>query len=130
MKQHRRYDEAIGYFMKAIDLDPRLGSPHLGLGFVLLAQGDREGAITHLHEALARTPADPVASDLLRIALEDAANFGNGAVLPGLSTRIITALDRDVEAMFKGILAPSVAVNGLEEEEESQDVSMLVEDSL
>jgi anaphase-promoting complex subunit 6 len=132
MPTRRRHDEAIHCYQTAIDLDPRVSGPYVGLAYVLLALGDCEGAIARLHEALARTPADPVASDLLRLALEDSAGNTDPAALPGLSARVAADLDREVAKMFSGILAPGVngAIHedGPEAGDGTQEMSMMVED--
>lgn len=90
MLLYRRLREAQTAFEQAIDLDYRPAAPFTGLGYVLLARRQRTEAIQMLHEvrlsrqdslpcadqiesgqALARTPGEPIASELLSLAIQD-----------------------------------------------------------
>ena len=56
-----RADEAVRCYKRALEVNPSLAGAHYGLAFLLVKQGDRDGAITHLEAFLAAPPksADP-----------------------------------------------------------------------
>jgi tetratricopeptide (TPR) repeat protein len=54
--QERKYDEAVGYFERAVRTDGNIASYHSNLGTALLAAGDAEGADHAFRAALAIDP--------------------------------------------------------------------------
>ncbi len=54
-----RYAEAERHFLRAVQLEPRWLPPHRGLAEARYRQGDREGAVSALREALRFWPDEP-----------------------------------------------------------------------
>lgn len=65
-----RYDEAIACFDEALRQGGRDAATFSAKGLCLLEMGDARGATVALHEALAVSPQDPIATDLLAKAMD------------------------------------------------------------
>ena len=79
-------DRAKKSFLCVIELDPDCSAAHLGLGMCHHHSGDLSEAIHWYHRALALTPADKQARELLAFALEESAkaiDFTIFAAAPG-----------------------------------------------
>ncbi|KWU42148.1 TPR-like protein [Rhodotorula sp. JG-1b] len=119
-------------FRKVIELDPRSAAAYSALGIVEHHQGHYQEAIARYHEALAITPGDPVACDLLKLALDDVAAqiTSRKFPFPGLPPRTLRNIDEQVAALDADILA-GVPLPGdeddvggeveVDEEEEEED---------
>jgi adenylate cyclase len=55
----KRYDDAIGRFEKAIQLNPNLANAYGALGQALALAGEYEAAITNINKAIRLSPHDP-----------------------------------------------------------------------
>jgi len=65
------YDEAIGCFEKAIEIDPGSAIDYANIGSNLRDKGDREGAIAMYQKALSMDPTIEFARDSLKRLLEN-----------------------------------------------------------
>ena len=52
-------EEAIRHYRRALECDDNLAGAHYGLAFLLMRQGDSDGAATHLRQFLERPPRGP-----------------------------------------------------------------------
>ncbi|GAA5975618.1 hypothetical protein JCM10908_005220 [Rhodotorula pacifica] len=102
-----QWDRAHAAFRRVIELDPRLAAAYSALGIVEHHQGHYQEAIARYHEALAITPGDPVACDLLKLALDDVATqiATRKFPFPGLPPRTLANIDEQVAALDADILA-------------------------
>lgn len=74
---HRRlghYETALGYFEEVLRITPQDANIYSAMGLVQLQAGYVVPAVQNFHEALGIAPNDPVASDLLKRALEETVN--------------------------------------------------------
>lgn len=71
----RMYDDALKYFSEVKRLSPRDPCVYAAIAMVHLSAHRPGDAVQHLHEALSLAPSDPIATDLLRRALEENAQF-------------------------------------------------------
>ena len=60
-----KIDEAIVWFRRAVDADPRNANARRVLATALLDRGDATGAAAQAREAVAISPNDPMMRDLL-----------------------------------------------------------------
>ncbi len=67
----REYDEAIGCFEKAIEIDPGSAIDYANIGSNLRDKGDREGAVAMYQKALSLDPTIEFARDSLKRLLEE-----------------------------------------------------------
>lgn len=65
------FEEALRYFEEVLRITPQDANIYSAMGLVQLQQGHIIPAVQNFHEALGISPNDPVASDLLRRALEE-----------------------------------------------------------
>ena len=56
LRAAKRWDEALASYNKALELNPRLGTIHAGIGSLRVEQGDREGAIAAFRDGIAASP--------------------------------------------------------------------------
>ena len=73
-----RLDEAIRAYRRALDLEPKLSGAHYGLGFLLLRQGDPDGAQQHLTLFLTEPPKGAEADRWVRHARQTLETLQNG----------------------------------------------------
>lgn len=69
-EQNRQFEEAVDSYRQAVESDPRLAPAQLALGVALQRHGDLQGAITHIQNAVALAPGDPVPLQYLKKAEE------------------------------------------------------------
>lgn len=69
------YDDALRYFSEVKRLSPRDPCVYAAIAMVHLSAHRAGDAVQYLHEALSLAPSDPIATDLLRRALEENAQF-------------------------------------------------------
>ncbi|HEX8391040.1 MAG TPA: tetratricopeptide repeat protein [Longimicrobium sp.] len=55
-------DEAVKTYRRVLELKPHASGAHYGLAFLLLQQGQQDGAVAHLRAFLARPPQVPNAA--------------------------------------------------------------------
>lgn len=55
-------DEAVKTYRRVLELKPHASGAHYGLAFLLLQQGQQDGAVAHLRAFLARPPSVPSAA--------------------------------------------------------------------
>ncbi|KTW31961.1 anaphase promoting complex subunit CDC16 [Pneumocystis jirovecii RU7] len=67
----RMYDDALRYFSEVKRLSPRDPCIYAAIAMVYLSTHKAGDAVQCLHEALSLAPSDPIATDLLRRALEE-----------------------------------------------------------
>ncbi|ODQ66715.1 TPR-like protein [Nadsonia fulvescens var. elongata DSM 6958] len=74
----KKYEEALSFFEDVLRVSPRDSNIYSSMGLVNLQLGRLFDAIHNFHEALSLAPNDPVATDLLKRALEEnaAVSFG------------------------------------------------------
>jgi Flp pilus assembly protein TadD len=60
-----RLDEAIPWFRRAVEAEPRNANARRILATALLDRGDAPGAVAQAREAVALSPNDPALRDLL-----------------------------------------------------------------
>ncbi|HEU0012439.1 MAG TPA: tetratricopeptide repeat protein [Longimicrobium sp.] len=54
-------DEAVRTYRRVLELKPHASGAHYGLAFLLLQQGNKDDAVSHLRTFLARPPTSPSA---------------------------------------------------------------------
>lgn len=76
-RKSEQFSRAYQLFAKVLQVSPQDSNIHSALGLVNLQSGRIDEAISNFHNALSITQNDPVASDLLKRALEESAESGN-----------------------------------------------------
>ncbi|EWC47365.1 hypothetical protein DRE_00333 [Drechslerella stenobrocha 248] len=95
-----RYGEAVEEFTNAIRVGGNEANIRCSMGLCCIMEGKTWDAITHLHEALALVPQDPVATELLEQALLKSADepFQPTYVLP--DGRTFAPTDKDIDRIL------------------------------
>jgi tetratricopeptide (TPR) repeat protein len=75
LDRHGKHDEAIGYYLKSLQINPYYTEAHYELGVTLEEQGNSTVAATHYLEALRINPNHVKAHNNLGIILADQGNF-------------------------------------------------------
>lgn len=77
-----KYYDALEYFEEVLRITPQDSNIYSAMGLANLQGGNVMIAIENFHSALAISPNDAVATDLLRRALEDCSNMGVWDIVP------------------------------------------------
>ncbi|KAF6158942.1 hypothetical protein GIB67_023925 [Kingdonia uniflora] len=76
LRKLKRYNEAIQYYKRAIDLSAKSFSTYAGLAYTYHLKGNFDSAITYYHKALWLKPDDKFCTDMLTEALVDECRNG------------------------------------------------------
>ena len=100
---NRRYEEAVGYFKKAVELDPAFAPAHYRLGEVYSRMGERQAAISELSQALIYAPHMVEVRKLLATLYYQGKQYDQAIVLLQNMERSLK-MDPDVVTIYAGCL--------------------------